>query len=64
MVGWPPVFDVFNLETEALKCQAIDKNINQPNLVVFINGIIQRNREKVGLRPVLSLYVLQTKSYK
>jgi hypothetical protein len=64
MISWPPVFTMIYMETELFQVQGANENIDETNFIFCINGIIQGNREKVGLSSVLSFDVLHARSYK
>jgi hypothetical protein len=51
-----PVFDMVHSESIIFNRKAINKKINNPDFIFGIDRLVQRNREKINLCSVMSLY--------
>jgi hypothetical protein len=56
MISRTTVFDKIRSEPIIFDGKAVDKKVNYPHFIIGFNGLIKRNREKINLRSVMSLY--------
>ena len=50
------VFDKIRSESIIFNGKAIDKQVNHPDFIIRVNGLVEGDRKKIDLGSVLSLY--------
>ena len=56
MLCRPAVFGKVNSESVIFNRKALHKKVDYPDFTIMVNGLVQRNRKKVDLGSVMSLY--------
>ena len=55
MVSWAAVFWKVSPESIIFNRKAIHKKVDYSDFIIGVNGLVQRNREKINLCSVMSL---------